>query len=131
MICEQKQSFSRGRKSLSSDSHHPIGEGLCASCPLPPPPQEQDKRVQTLQQRKCKVDIRDVSCLLGLERVQRAGGFGGAVEQADFGTMGCCLSHDRLRTDLSAVPSRELQLREIHGGLQLPWEDVWVGLSRG
>lgn len=52
-------------------------------------------------------------------------GFGGAVKQADFGTIGCCLSHYRVRK----VPSRELQMQEIHRGLQLPWLDMWTVLS--
>lgn len=36
------------------------------------------------------------------------------------------MSHYRLRK----VPSRELQMQEIHGGLQLPWVDMWIVLSR-
>lgn len=53
------------------------------------------------------------------------GGVGGAVKQADLVAVGCCLSHYRLRK----VPSRELQMQEIHRGLQLLWVDMWMVLS--
>lgn len=33
VICEQKQSFSRGKKSLSYDSSHPAGEGTTSLLP--------------------------------------------------------------------------------------------------
>lgn len=55
-----------------------------------------------------------------------SGVFGGAVQQADLGTIGCLLSPYRLRK----VPSRALQMQEIHRGLQLLWVAVWMVLSR-
>lgn len=94
MICEQKQSFSWGRKSLSSDSHHPIGEEVLSLLSSASFSKRKIKGCKFCSKENARWILGMFPACWGLRECkvleEGGGGFGGAVKQADLGTVGYC-----------------------------------------